>query len=96
MTKSTVDNCRRDGLSSPAIETVEPPLLHPPVSWTRATRLGIRRLVKPVARDSRPRSPRAYSVGSGPGEDPVHDPGGGSERLHRPQHGVKKGSVLAR
>ena len=51
---------------SPATVTVDPSLLQPPVSRTRATPSAMARSANPVACDPSSRRPSAVSLASGP------------------------------
>ena len=81
---------------SPAMVTVEPPLLHPPVNRTYAIPSEILRFAKPVAVDSSARSPLEYSVGVGPAKIRSITPVAGVSGCTGRATGVKNGSVLAR
>ena len=82
-------------MTSSAMVTVDPPLLHPPTSCTRATPARTPNRVKLVAWDSSSRSPRASSRATGPAKIRSITPVAGVPGRTGRRTGVKNGGVLA-
>jgi hypothetical protein len=96
LTQRTAASCRSVGVISSAIVTVDPWLVQPPVSRTRATPSVMLRCEKPLAPERRSRSPPAFSAVSGPANSRSMRPVPGVDGRTGRSLGVKKGGSLAR
>ena len=82
LTRATLANWRSIGMISPAIVIVDPSLLQPPSSRTRATPSTMARSAKPVACEPSSRSPSLLS-GEGPAKSRSSTPTAGCPRPDR-------------